>query len=136
MFNGTIDYASGISFLLIVIPATYRLLHPLIQAKINTEKNAQTKQEMALADHYAQVAEMAVMANLSKADRKNEAVRFLMEKMLQRGFAVSDGTAHATVEAAYQDYKHQMGGDIHTIQTPTHVAADPDVSVPGGDLND
>ncbi|WP_288528316.1 hypothetical protein [uncultured Secundilactobacillus sp.] len=138
MINGTFDYASVITFLLIVIPATYKLLHPLIQAKIDTERNTQTKQKMALADHYAQaaVAEMAVMANLSKSDRKSEAVRFLMGKMLQQGTSISNGTAQAKVEAAYQDYKHQLGGDVHTVQTPIQVAADPDIKAPRGDENE
>ncbi|GAY74362.1 hypothetical protein [Lentilactobacillus kosonis] len=72
MINGTFDIASVLTFVLTVIPALYKLLHPLIQAKIDTEIDIQTKHNMELADNIASagVAEMAVMQNLSPDERK------------------------------------------------------------------
>lgn len=62
-----------------VIGTIYKQLHPLITTKINSEKNGQVKQALQLADQLAAVIvpEMAVMAGLSKAERKKEAIRFL-----------------------------------------------------------
>lgn len=128
MINGTFDIASVLTFVLTVIPALYKLVHPLIKAKIDTEKDIQTKHTLELADNIADagVAEMAVMQSLSPSDRKKEAINFVINHMDDLGKTISQSAASAKVEAAYQNYKNNIGGDIHQPIKPTQVAADPD----------
>lgn len=128
MINGSFDIASVLTFVLTVIPAVYKLVHPLIQAKIDTEKDEQTKKNLEVADNLAKagVAEMAVMQDMSATDRKKEAINFVINHMDDLGKTISEGAASAKVESAYQNYKNNIGGDIHRPIEPTEVAADPD----------
>ena len=41
-----------VAFLIAVIPATYKLVKPLIEAKIKTEKNTHIKQGMEFHKHF------------------------------------------------------------------------------------
>jgi imidazole glycerol phosphate synthase subunit HisF len=107
---------TGVLWLIVAVIGTiYKQLHPLITTKINSEKNTQVKQGLQLADQLAAVIvpEMAVMAGLSKSDRKKEALRFLADKLSANGFKVSEETLTATIEKAYQEYKHVTQGDNH-----------------------
>lgn len=128
MIKGTFDIASVLTFVLTIVPAIYKLLRPLITAKIDTQKDERTKHDLEIADNYASavVAEMAVMANLSNADRKAEAVRFVINAMQNLGKTISTETAGAKVEAAYQNYKNNVGGDVHKNTATVEAAADPD----------
>ncbi|EEI72648.1 putative phage holin, LL-H family [Lentilactobacillus hilgardii ATCC 27305] len=108
--------AAGVLWLIAAVIGTiYKQLHPLITTKINSEKNGQVKQALQLADQLAAVIvpEMAVMAGLSKAERKKEAIRFLSDKLMANGFKISQETLSATIEKAYQEYKHVTQGDNH-----------------------
>lgn len=127
MIKGTFDIASVLTFVLTVVPAIYALLRPLVQAKIATQKDERTKHDLEIADNYAAaiVAEMSVMAPLSNSDRKNEAVKYVVNAMQNLGKSISTETAEAKVEAAYQSYKSN-GGDVHKDIASTPAAADPD----------
>ncbi|WP_125573141.1 hypothetical protein [Levilactobacillus huananensis] len=128
MMKGTFDIASVLTFVLTIVPAIYKLLRPLITAKIETQKSENTRHDLEIADDYAAaiVAEMAVMANLSSADRKTEAVRFVINAMQDLGKTISTETAGAKVEAAYQNYKNNIGGDVHKVSKTIEATADPD----------
>lgn len=128
MIEGTFDIASVLTFVLTLVPAIYALLRPLIKAKIATQKDERTKHDLEIADNYAAaiVAEMAVMAPLSNSDRKAEAVKYVVNAMQNLGKSISTGTAGAKVEAAYQNYKNNVGGDVHKATTTVEAAADPD----------
>ncbi len=125
--NG-LDWAKVVSILwlmIAVIGTLYKQLHPYIQQKISNEKNTQLKQTLEAADNLAAVVvpEMAVMAGLSKADRKKEAIRFVSDKLTQNGVKVSQETLSAIVEKAYQEYKHLTKGDNHSTTTDSKQAA-------------
>ena len=108
-------------FLLVTIPALYKLVHPLIEAKVATEKNSHVKQymETGLKIANAVVPEMAVMAGLSSADRKKEAIRFVDTQLQAKGINLDASLIEGLVEQAYQYYKHTLEGDVHKVATAT-----------------
>lgn len=120
------NLSSVVVFLLVTIPALYKLIKPLIEAKVTTEKNAHIKQHMetGLKIANAVVPEMAVMAGLSNADRKKEAIRFVNAQLQAKGINLDASLIEGLVEQAYQYYKHTLKGDVHKVvpvteETPT-----------------
>lgn len=113
------DLSGVIVFLLVTIPALYKLIKPLIEAKIATEKNTNVKQHMeaGLKIANAIVPEMAVMAGLSDSDRKKEAIRFVNAQLQAKGINLDVSLIAGLVEQAYQYYKNTLKGDVH--KTPT-----------------
>ena len=113
------NLSSVVVFLLVTIPALYKLIKPLIEAKITTEKNAHIKQHMeaGLKIANAVVPEMAVMAGLSNADRKKEAIRFVNAQLQTKGINLDASLIEGLVEQAYQHYKHVLKGDVHKVTT-------------------
>lgn len=128
MSEGTIDFSSLITFLLVTIPAVYKLVQPLIKQSIKTQTNAGLKERLQIMDNLASdaVAEMSNMANLSKADRKKEAVRYVLETMSARDLEdpVNENVIPDKVEKAYQEYKHSVAGDVHLPEAVEEVGAD------------
>ena len=115
------NLSSVVVFLLVTIPALYKLVHPLIEAKVATEKNSHVKQymETGLKIANAVVPEMAVMAGLSSADRKKEAIRFVDAQLQAKGINLDASLIEGLVEQAYQYYKHTLKGDVHKVATAT-----------------
>ena len=113
------NLSSVVVFLLVTIPALYKLIKPLIEAKVTTEKNAHIKQHMetGLKIANAVVPEMAVMAGLSNADRKKEAIRFVDTQLQAKGINLDASLIEGLVEQAYQYYKHTLKGDVHKVAT-------------------
>lgn len=114
-----------VAFLIVVIPAAYKLIKPILDKKIATEKNIHIKQSLEVGEKLANavVPEMAVMAGLSKTDRKKEAIRFVGSQLTAKGFDVDPTIVSSLVEKAYQAYK-VAGGDNHApkiIPAPTEV---------------
>ncbi len=68
-----------VAFLIAVIPATYKLVKPLIEAKIKTEKNTHIKQGMELGLKLANafVPVVASMPALSNSNRKKAVNQFV-----------------------------------------------------------
>lgn len=104
------------AFLVVVIVMVYRIVHPIIQLKIKTIHNIHLQQALKITDQLATfiVPELATMGNMSKADRKSEAIRFVANKLSTQGITVGKDTISAAVEEAYQLYKHIMTSE----QTP------------------
>lgn len=125
-----------VAFLVVVIPATFKLFKPVLEKKIATEKNVHTKQALEVGLQLANtiVPEMAVMAGLSKSDRKKEAIRFVNTQLTANGFDLDAEVISGLVEKAYQAYK-VSGGDNHA---PISVPAPTEVMTPseGTDSND
>ena len=115
------NLSSVVVFLLVTIPALYKLVKPLIEAKVATEKNAHIKQymETGLKIANAVVPEMAVMAGLSNADRKKESIRFVDAQLQAKGINLDASLIEGLVEQAYQYYKHTLKGDVHKVTTTT-----------------
>ena len=115
------NLSSVVVFLLVTIPALYKLIKPLIEEKVTTEKNAHIKQHMetGLKIANAVVPEMAVMAGLSNADRKKEAIRFVNAQLQAKGINLDASLIEGLVEQAYQYYKHTLKGDVHKVATTT-----------------
>jgi len=114
-----------VAFLIVVIPAVYKLAKPVMAKKIATEKNTHIKQALEIGSKLADavVPEMAVMAGLSKTDRKKEAVRFVGGQLTAKGFDVDPAVVSSLVEQSYQAYK-VAGGDNHAPKitpAPTEV---------------
>jgi len=103
-----------VAFLIVVIPAVYKLAKPLLDKKIATEKNVHLKQSLEVGEKLADavVPEMAVMTGLSKTDRKKEAMRFVRGQLAAKGFDIDPAVVSSLVEKAYQAYK-VAGGDNH-----------------------
>lgn len=130
------NLSSVVVFLLVTIPALYKLIKPLIEAKVTTEKNTHIKQHMeaGLKIANAIVPEMAVMAGLSNADRKKEAIRFVNAQLQAKGINLDASLIEGLVEQAYQYYKHSLKGDVHKIApaaeaTPTAPVATVDAPI-------
>lgn len=113
------NLSSVVVFLLATIPALYKLIKPLIEAKVTTEKNVHIKQHMeaGLKIANAVVPEMAVMAGLSNADRKKEAIRFVNAQLQAKGINLDASLIEGLVEQAYQYYKHTLKGDVRKVAT-------------------
>ncbi len=111
----TISMTSIMTFMIAVIPAVYRLLQPIVQAKILAEKDLRVKYRLEILDYLAEiaVAEMANSKDLSNVDRKAAASKFVADRSVSLGSKITKTTINAAVEAAYQAYKHRLGGDIH-----------------------
>lgn len=114
-----------VAFLVALIPSAYKLVKPFLEKKMATEKNLHVKQglEVGLELSNAIVPEMAVMAGLSKTDRKKEAIRFVGEQLTAKGFSLDPAVVSSLVEQAYQAYK-AVGGDNHApaiTPAPTEV---------------
>lgn len=114
-----------VAFLIVVIPAVYKLTKPVMAKKIATEKNIHIKQALEIGSKLADavVPEMAVMAGLSKTDRKKEAIRFVGVQLAAKGFDVDSSVVSSLVEQSYQAYK-VAGGDNHAPKAtpvPTEV---------------
>jgi len=132
-----------VAFLITIIPMVWKLIKPIIDEKIKTEKNTQVKQGLELGEKLADtiVPEMAVMAGLSKSDRKKEAVRFVNANLTSQGFNFDDQTLLGLVEKAYQAYK-QTGGDNHmpkTTEAPeliTETMITPETNIKEGEANE
>lgn len=117
--------AGVFAFLLVLIPAVYKLLKPILAHKVQTENNAHVKQGLEVGLNLANtiVPEMAVMAGLSLSDRKKEAIRFVNAQLTANGFDLDIQTISGLVEKAYQAYK-VAGGDNHapiSVPAPTEV---------------
>lgn len=97
-----------VAFIIAVLVTLYKFAHPLVQAKVKTEKNKQLQQALKITDDLATfiIPELATMIDLSKVDRKKEAIRFVSSKLRQHGFSISEETIAATIENAYQKYKN------------------------------
>ena len=126
MFNHILDVFNSVkatgmaAFLVAIIPVIYKYVSPLLQKKIATEKNIQAQQALELGLKFANVIvpEMAVLAALSKSDRKKEAIRFVNAQLKANGFSLDVATISGLVENAYQAYK-VAGGDNHApVVTP------------------
>lgn len=113
--------SSVVVFLLVVIPALYKLLKPVLEAKVKTEKNVHIKQDLEVGLKVANsvVPEMAVMAGLSDADRKKEAIRFVTAQLKDKGINIDVSLVGGLVEQAYQYYKNTLKGDVHKTVTVT-----------------
>lgn len=124
------------AFLMVLIPAVYKLLKPLLTRKVQTEKNTHVKQGLEVGLNLANtiVPELAVMAGLSLSDRKKKAIRFVNYELTANGFDLDVQTISGLVEKAYQAYK-VSGGDNHA---PISVPAPTEVMTPseGTDSND
>jgi hypothetical protein len=109
-----LNNAGVFAFLLVLIPTVYKLVKPLLTRKVQTEKNTHVKQGLEVGLNLANtiVPEMAVMAGLSKSDRKKEAIRFVNTQLKANGFNLDVQTISGLVEKAYQAYK-AAGGDNH-----------------------
>ncbi|MDP0463949.1 hypothetical protein Q7313_10380, partial [Shouchella rhizosphaerae] len=83
-----LNNAGVFAFLMVLIPAVYKLLKPLLTRKVQTEKNTHVKQALEVGLNLANtiVPEMAVMASLSLSDRKKEAIRFVNSQLTANGF--------------------------------------------------
>lgn len=131
-----LNNAGVFAFLLVLIPAVYKLVKPILAHKVQTEKNTHVKQGLEVGLNLANtiVPEMAVMAGLSKSDRKKEAIRFVNDQLTANGFNLDVQTISGLVEKAYQAYK-VAGGDNHA---PIAVPAPTEVMTPseGTDSND
>ncbi|WNN66808.1 hypothetical protein RIN67_12845 (plasmid) [Levilactobacillus namurensis] len=135
MFNW-LNNAGVFAFLMVLIPAVYKLVKPLLTRKVQTEKNTHVKQGLEVGLNLANtiVPEMAVMAGLSLSDRKKEAIRFVNAQLTANGFNLDIQTISGLVEKAYQAYK-VAGGDNHA---PVVAPAPTEVMTPseGTDSND
>ena len=131
-----LNNAGVFAFLVVLIPAVYKLVKPLLTRKVQTEKNTHVKQALEVGLNLANtiVPEMAVMAGLSKSDRKQEAMRFVNAQLTANGFDLDAQTIAGLVEKAYQAYK-VAGGDNHA---PVVTPAPTEVMTPaeGTDSND
>uniref|UniRef100_UPI00403F3171 hypothetical protein n=1 Tax=Lentilactobacillus hilgardii TaxID=1588 RepID=UPI00403F3171 len=85
-----------------------------MQKKIATEKNVHSQQALELGLKLANVIvpELAVLAALSKSDRKKEAMRFVNDQLKANGFDLDYQVIAGLVEKAYQAYK-TTGADNH-----------------------
>ncbi|MBS0978662.1 hypothetical protein [Levilactobacillus brevis] len=128
--------AGVFAFLVVLIPAVYKLVKPLLTRKVQTEKNTHVKQALEVGLNFANtiVPEMAVMAGLSLSDRKKEAIRFVNAQLTANGFDLDAEVISGLVEKAYQAYK-VAGGDNHA---PVVTPAPTEVMTPaeGTDSND
>ncbi|MCT3559850.1 hypothetical protein EFR99_05535 [Lentilactobacillus buchneri] len=117
-----------VAFLIAVIPATYKLVKPLIEAKIKTEKNTHIKQGMELGLKLANafVPVVASMPALSNSDRKKAVNQFIDSNLKKSGFDFKAETIEGLAEQAYQYYKHTLKGDNH--KAPVTPAPTNDVS--------
>lgn len=115
MTTATISVTSLVAFLLAVIPALYRLMQPFLQARILKERDLHTQRQLELLDYLASiaVAEMANLKDLSHENRKKAAIRLIIEQLAALSTKISKATISASVESAYQFYKHQLRGDNH-----------------------
>lgn len=131
-----LNNAGVFAFLMVLIPAVYKLVKPILAHKVQTEKNTHVKQTLEVGLNLANaiVPEMAVMAGLSLSDRKKEAIRFVNAQLTANGFDLDVQTISGLVEKAYQAYK-LAGGDNHA---PISVPAPTEVMTPseGTDSND
>ncbi|WP_367377318.1 hypothetical protein [Levilactobacillus cerevisiae] len=115
-----LNNAGVFAFLLVLIPAVYKLVKPLLTHKVQTEKNVQAQQALELGLKFANVIvpEFAVLAALSKSNRKKESIRFVNSQLTANGFDLDVQTISGLVEKAYQAYK-VSGGDNHApVVTP------------------
>lgn len=103
-----------VAFFVAIIPAVYKFINPYFQKKIATEKNIHAQQALELGLKLANVIvpELAVLAALSKSDRKKEAMRFVNDQLKANGFDLDYQVIAGLVEKAYQAYK-VTGGDNH-----------------------
>ncbi|KID44301.1 hypothetical protein LbDm2_0766 [Levilactobacillus brevis] len=131
-----LNNAGVFAFLVVLIPAVYKLVKPVLTHKVQTEKNVHVKQGLEVGLNLANtiVPEMAVMAGLSKSDRKKEAMRFVNAQLTANGFDLDAEVISGLVEKAYQAYK-VAGGDNHA---PAVTTAPTEVMAPteGTDIND
>ena len=106
--NGLIGFLIFFSFI-------YYLLYPLVSSKLKLIKNQQIREAFKITNDLANliVPELAVMSNLSNAERKKEAIDFVTRKLADRGVNLSPTIISATVEMAYQMYKNVIKGDCH-----------------------
>lgn len=135
MFNW-LNNAGVFAFLMVLIPAVYKLVKPVLAQKVQTEKNVHVKQGLEVGLNLANtfVPEMAVMAGLSRSNRKKKAIRSVNAQLTANGFDLDIQTISGLVEKAYQAYK-VAGGDNHA---PVVTPAPTEVMTPseGTDDND
>ena len=103
------------ALLTVIVVIAYCVLHPLVQAKLKTMHNVRLQQSLKLTDQLATmiIPEIAVMSNLGKVERKDEAIRFVTSKLNDHGITLSQSVVSAAIENAYQLYKHLVKGDQH-----------------------
>ncbi|MEE8825502.1 hypothetical protein LASUN_07300 [Lentilactobacillus sunkii] len=101
------DTTGLLTFLATLLLAGYRLLHPLIQVKLQTVHNTQKLQALKLADELAGaiIPELAKMTELEPEQRKAEAVKFVNQHLKSLGLSLTDETLAAKVEQAYHNYQ-------------------------------
>lgn len=101
------DSTGLITFLISLTVVLYRLIHPLIQSKIQDSDTDIKVQTLTIADNLASaiVPELAIMAEMTNDERKTEAIRFVNNKLTILGLQLTDETVSAKVEKAYQEYK-------------------------------
>ncbi|WP_164511307.1 phage holin, LLH family [Levilactobacillus mulengensis] len=109
------DALNWFALFTVILIVAYYVLHPLVQAKLKTLHNTRLQQALKLTDQLATiiVPEIAVMSNLGKSERKDEAIRFVTSKLNNHGITLSPSVVSAAVENAYQLYKHLVAGDQH-----------------------
>lgn len=101
------DTTGLLTFMTTLLLAGYRLLHPLIQAKLQTIHNTQKLQALKLADELAGaiIPELEKMTELAPQKRKAEAIRFINQHLKGLGLSLTDETIAAKVEQAYHNYQ-------------------------------
>ncbi|GAD17751.1 hypothetical protein ABC628_11775 [Lentilactobacillus otakiensis] len=101
------DTTGLLTFLATLLLTGYRLLHPLIQAKLQTIHNTQKLQALKLADELAGVIipELAKLTELEPQQRKAEAIQFINQHLKTLGLSLTDETIAAKVEQAYYNYR-------------------------------
>ncbi|RRG03977.1 MAG: hypothetical protein DUD34_03575 [Lactobacillus sp.] len=113
--------ATGVvAFFVAVIPVVYKLINPYLQKKIATEKNVHAQQALELGLKLANVIvpELAVLAALSKSDRKKEAMRFVNDQLKANGLDLDYQVIAGLVEKAYQAYKATAADNHFAPVTP------------------
>lgn len=102
------DTTGLLTFLATMLLAIYRLLHPLIQARLQTIKNTQVLQALQLTDELAGVIipELAKMAELEPDQRQAAAIKFVNQHLQALGLSLTEQTIAAKVAQADHNY-HQ-----------------------------
>ncbi|MBW0224000.1 hypothetical protein OQI89_15530 [Lentilactobacillus diolivorans] len=103
------DSTGLLTFLATGLLAGYKLLHPLIQAKIKTERNRQKLAALEIADNLAKVIlpKLVQMSELAPAQRKTAAIQFIDQQLKSLGLSLTEDTIAAKVEKAHYDYNQK-----------------------------
>ncbi|WP_054660005.1 hypothetical protein [Secundilactobacillus kimchicus] len=79
---------------------SYKLLHPIAQAKLQDETSSIKVRTLQIADDLAAtiVPELALMSTLSNEERKAEAIKFINRKLSLLDLQLTEETVSAKVE--------------------------------------